>query len=384
MPASQAPVSLPDSTPLHRLIARTRRLLRGSWVATGLGIALGLAVGALAILAVLDLFVPLEPISLPLVNVIVPLDPILRCVALFLIVVPAGLAFLQGVVRPLFRRLGPTLVARRIESHLPGIHNRLVSAIDLERADPATKPSPVFLRRLLTEALERVKGFRPTRILDYASLRRAALAAGVAALLAVGAWSLFSDRLPTAIARIFNPFADIPPASGVAYAVEPGTSDMLRNEDITFTARVEQGHADALRLELYGTRGSRKSHPLKKDKNDPAIFRFVVDGSSLGKGFEDGFRYRVYGGRTWSRQQAITLVDRPVIAGVSTQVVRLKNGIVERVTIELGLHDKVAETYEVRAGLTAGDTLLVGAAQGISAGSSVRISEPTDIKKTSR
>ena len=70
--------------------------------------------------------------------------------------------------------------------------------------------------------------------------------------------------------------------------------------------------------------------------------------------------------------------------GVSTQVVRLKNGIVERVTIELGLHDKVAETYEVRAGLTAGDTLLVGAAQGISAGSSVRISEPTDIKKTSR
>ena len=217
-----------------------------------------------------------------------PLDPILRCVALFLIVVPAGLAFLQGVVRPLFRRLGPTLVARRIESYLPGIHNRLVSAIDLEKADPATKPSPVFLRRLLTEALERVKNFHPTRILDYASLRRAALAAGVAALLAGGAWALFSDRLPTAVARIFNPFADIPPASGVAYAVEPGTSDMLRNEDITFTARVEQGHADALRLELYGARGSRKSYDLKQDRNDPAVFRVVVDGATASARYKDG------------------------------------------------------------------------------------------------
>ena len=70
--------------------------------------------------------------------------------------------------------------------------------------------------------------------------------------------------------------------------------------------------------------------------------------------------------------------------GITAQVVRLKNGLVERVAIELGLHDKVAETYEVRAGLAVGDTLLVGAAQGISVGTAVRISEPTDTKKTNR
>ena len=70
--------------------------------------------------------------------------------------------------------------------------------------------------------------------------------------------------------------------------------------------------------------------------------------------------------------------------GITAQVVRLKNGLVERVAIELGLHDKVAETFEVRAGLSVGDTLLVGAAQGISAGTAVRVSEPTDTKKTNR
>ena len=70
--------------------------------------------------------------------------------------------------------------------------------------------------------------------------------------------------------------------------------------------------------------------------------------------------------------------------GITAQVVRLKNGLVERVAIELGLHDKVAETYEVRAGLAVGDTLLVGAAQGISVGTAVRISEPTDARKANR
>ena len=38
---------------------------------------------------------------------------------------------LTGVVWPLFRRLTPVMVARRIEKHIPGIHNRLVSSLDL-------------------------------------------------------------------------------------------------------------------------------------------------------------------------------------------------------------------------------------------------------------
>jgi hypothetical protein len=306
MPTDVTPESLPDSRPLHRLIGQTRRLLRSSWVATGLGISLGLLLGTLAVLAVLDLFVPLEPITLPIFDVIVPLDPILRCVALGLVVVPALLAFLHGVVRPLFRRLGPTQVARRMETHLPGIHNRLVSAIDLEKTAPTRQVSTVFLRRLLTEALDRVKGFRPRMILDLVSLRRAAVTAIVAVVLSALAWTFFADRLPIALARIFMPLADIPPASGVAYSVKPGQADVLRNEEITFAAHVTAGDPSSLRLELYGTRGTRpRSYEMKRDRNDGNRWQVVVDGASLGAGFENGFRYRVYGGRTGASSSAL-------------------------------------------------------------------------------
>src|SRR5262249_5200937 len=59
---------------------------------------------------------------------------------------------------------------------------------------------------------------------------------------------------------------------------------------------------------------------LKPDHHDPKLWRVTLDGASLGAGFECGFRYRVFGGGTWSREQRIRLVDRPVIAGVDTAV----------------------------------------------------------------
>src|SRR5437016_2636440 len=102
MPADVSPSPLPDSRPLHRLISRTRRLLRLTWVTTGLSLTIGLLLGVLAIATTTDLLVPLETLF---GTFALRLDPLLRLVALVLIVVPAGLAFLQGVVRPLLRRL---------------------------------------------------------------------------------------------------------------------------------------------------------------------------------------------------------------------------------------------------------------------------------------
>ena len=85
-------------------------------------------------------------------------------------------------------------------------------------------------------------------------------------------------------------------------------------------------------------------------------------------------------GRIASATRAGLIVPAAAVdaRGLAPIVVRLKGGKVEQVTVELGLHDKVNETYEVRAGLTAGDTLLLGAAQGISAGTSVSVSAPGD------
>jgi RND family efflux transporter MFP subunit len=59
-------------------------------------------------------------------------------------------------------------------------------------------------------------------------------------------------------------------------------------------------------------------------------------------------------------------------------VFRVKGGRVERVPVQLGIRDESAERIEIRSGVQPGDTLLLGAAQGITPGTIVRVSSPSD------
>ena len=65
-------------------------------------------------------------------------------------------------------------------------------------------------------------------------------------------------------------------------------------------------------------------------------------------------------------------------SGVSTFVMRLKGGKVEKVEVTVGLHDVATESFEITKGLTVGDTVLLAQAQGISVGTPVRVSAPKD------
>ena len=67
--------------------------------------------------------------------------------------------------------------------------------------------------------------------------------------------------------------------------------------------------------------------------------------------------------------------------GLRPSVIRLKNGKIEKVEVQLGIRDAAAETVEITAGLAQGDTVLLGAARGISPGTPVRVSTPSDTKK---
>lgn len=69
------------------------------------------------------------------------------------------------------------------------------------------------------------------------------------------------------------------------------------------------------------------------------------------------------------RRQGI-VVPRSAIdsRGIRPVAVRLKGGRVERVEVQLGLQDRVSERVEVKAGLAAGDTLLLGGAAGLPSG----------------
>ncbi|HUY93460.1 MAG TPA: hypothetical protein VMV10_32335 [Pirellulales bacterium] len=282
-----------DTRPIFRLIGRVRHWLRGSWMATGLALSLTLYLGALLALACLDLLSPLWPT--------------MRFFALLLVVLPSGWAFFAGVLRPLVRRMSDGHVARRIELQLPGVHNRLVSCVDIAADKRRKGYSPAFYRKLVGEALERICNFRPASVVDRRNLSRAGAACGVAVAAFIICWALLADRLPTAMARIFHPFADIPPATGVLFEVKPGSTQVLRGDDIDFDVLVTKGEPQEFRLELLPADGGAAIwHDLARAKADPS-WRLTLHG------LEDSFAYRVYGGGTWSKKYEIELVDRPRI-----------------------------------------------------------------------
>ncbi|HET6882866.1 MAG TPA: hypothetical protein VFI31_22045 [Pirellulales bacterium] len=294
---SQQPQTAHDTSPIFRLIRQVRQLLRGSWVATGLALSLAIWLGTLLVLALLDL--------------VVPFWPAMRAIALALVVLPTAWVFFAGVLRPLFRRLGNTQVARRIERYLPGVHNRLVSCVDLSQDKRREGYSAEFYRRLLSEALERIRSFRPTTVVDRGSLQRAAMALAVTAVLFVVCWVVLSDRLPTAMARIFRPWADIPPATGVEFTVQPGDAKVLRGEQIEFTVDVTRGTPEAMRIELVPDDGGETLwHDLQP--------RDLGHWSRSLEGLEKSFAYRIHGGGTWSKKHHITMFDRPKIVDLKT------------------------------------------------------------------
>ena len=59
--------------------------------------------------------------------------------------------------------------------------------------------------------------------------------------------------------------------------------------------------------------------------------------------------------------------------GVAPLVYKVTGGKVQKVTVALGVRDDLAEQVEITSGVVAGDTLLMGSAQGISEGSLVQV-----------
>ena len=77
-----------------------------------------------------------------------------------------------------------------------------------------------------------------------------------------------------------------------------------------------------------------------------------------------------------------TAVRRAVVApasavdqrGVTPTVLRIREGRVEQVTVQLGARDEADDRIELRSGVAAGDTLLLGNAAGVLPGAAVRVS----------
>ncbi len=70
------------------------------------------------------------------------------------------------------------------------------------------------------------------------------------------------------------------------------------------------------------------------------------------------------------------------VRGLRPVVRVLEQGAVARVEVEIGLRDEATDRVEITSGLSAGDTLLLGAAQGIAPGTPVRVRAVADQPRT--
>jgi RND family efflux transporter MFP subunit len=76
-----------------------------------------------------------------------------------------------------------------------------------------------------------------------------------------------------------------------------------------------------------------------------------------------------------SREALAVPLSAVDVRSTSPAVLRVKDGKVERVNVELGLRDEVAQQVEVRSGLQAGDVVVLGSAKDLAEGTRVQVAQ---------
>ncbi len=277
------------------VVARVRLRMVAVALAAGLLLAVAAAIAWVVAGVLLDLAAPLS----------VPLRVAAVC-TWWAVVAAAGAAF---VLLPAVRRPLLDTVSLRIEKALGGIHNRLLTVVDLARGGHAGRTlEPDMVERLLAQTQAQLSGFRPARVVRWQALaRNAALAAGAAAMVAA-LWLALGERLTITLDRFLRPTADIPPATWLQLR-SPGDIETLEGEPLDIEGRVVRSSVEDVDLVIFDAAGQPHRHPMRSTTAD--TFIAAIDG------LEHAATYRLEGGGTWTKTHAITLLHRPEITGLT-------------------------------------------------------------------
>jgi hypothetical protein len=280
------------------VVARVRLRMVAVALAAGLLLAVATAIAWVVGGVLLDLAAPLS----------VPLRVTAVC-TWWAAVAAAGAAF---VLLPAVRRPLLDTVSLRIEKALGGIHNRLLTVVDLARGGHAgRKLEPDMVERLLEQTQAQLSGFRPSRVVRWQALaRNAALAAGAAGLVAA-LWLALGERLTVTLDRFLYPTADIPPATWLQLR-SPGDIETLEGEPLEVEGRVVRSNVDEVDLVIFDAAGQSHRHPMRRTAVD--TFVAALDG------LDHAVTYRLEGGGTWTKTHAITLLHRPEITALTRRI----------------------------------------------------------------
>jgi hypothetical protein len=298
---------------LAGLVSRTRSGVLAAILATGLLLVLLAAVAWLIGGVLLDLAAPL------------PVGGRIAVLAGWWCVVAAAAALF--VLAPALRRPSIDAVALRIERALGGMHNRLLTVIDLARrlrgqtgtqaaaagyldADGHTLRTGL-VERLVTQTDERLRGFRGGRVVPWRAVGRATawVAAGIGVVVLLIA--TLGERFSVTLERLRHPTADIPPATWLQLR-SPGDLSVLVGEPFVIEAHVDRGATDDVSLVVIDAAGRHVRSPMSRV--GPDTFSASLDGLT------EPVRYRLEGGGTWTRTHAVAVVPRPEIVAVRREI----------------------------------------------------------------
>ena len=180
-------------------------------------------------------------------------------------------------------------------------------------------------------------------------------------------------------ARLVNAGDVVAPGSALFTVVDPGSMRYEASVPAEQLAGVRVGAPVRFSINGYPGRTFEGRVTRVNPVADPTTrqVRLLVSvanesGALVGGLFAEG---RVASERRTGLVAPASAVDE---RGVGPAVFRLKGGVVERVPVEVTLRDAQTDRVALAGPLAAGDTLLTGAAQGITAGTPVRIGQPSD------
>jgi RND family efflux transporter MFP subunit len=175
----------------------------------------------------------------------------------------------------------------------------------------------------------------------------------------------------------------VSPGTALFTVVDPGSMQLEASVPAEALAQVRVGMPVEFKVNGYPTRSFRGRITRVNPTADPTTrqVKIVASIPNAGNTLVGGLFAE---GRVSSETRNAPMVPLGAVdeRGLRPTVVRLRNGKIEKVEVTLGIRDAAAETVEVMSGLAAGDTVLLGAARGISPGTPVRVSAPSDVKKS--
>ena len=172
----------------------------------------------------------------------------------------------------------------------------------------------------------------------------------------------------------------VTPGSAVATVVDPASMRLEGSVPAEQVASLRVGAAVQFRVNGYPDRVFTGKVDRINPTADPATRQVRVyvsipneGGALVGGLFAQG---RVATSSRMSTTAPLSAVDD---RGTAPTVMRLAKGRAERVTVKTGLRDPETDRVELLAGVAPGDTLLIGAAQGLTAGTAVKVTAtPSD------